>query len=108
MTLRGDVHVGDIGTLFHLKIQDDGAPFDPTTATSTLLVCKTPLGLVERECEVVHVGAQWYLDYETVPVTDVTFHARKGTYSVQGFIEFANGKKYSTNIETYVVEKNLR
>jgi len=107
MSVTSDVHVGDVGTRYHVKIQDAGVAFDPTSATVKTLIFKTPAGVLEREATVVHVGSDWYLDYTTLDGIDDDFHARKGTYRLQGYVEFADGQRYSTNIETYVVERNL-
>lgn len=106
MATVGDVHVGDIGTKYKAKILDAGVAFDPTTATIKKLIFKTPLGVIEKTATVTTDGTNWYLEY-TVQAADTTFHLNKGTYSWQGYVEFASGEKYHTNIETYVVEKNL-
>ncbi len=52
-------------------------------------------------------GGDWYLNYTLVEGADDAFHASAGRYRWQGYVEFADGSRYHTNIETYVVVGNL-
>lgn len=103
----GDVHVGDVGTTYKAKIQDNGVALDPTSAVTKVLVFQTPTGTVQRAASVLASGGEWYLTYTLTALADATFHARQGLYRWQGVITFADGQHYSTSIETYIVRDNL-
>lgn len=109
MTTVANVHVGDVGTRYKGKIQDNGVAFDPTLATVKKILFKGPGGTVERAATITTEGAdaaqEWFLNY-TVVTADTDFHL-KGNYAWQGYVEFAGGERYHTNIETYTVDKNL-
>jgi hypothetical protein len=109
MATVANVHVGDVGTLYKAKIQDVGVPFNPTAATVKKLVFKTPAGVLERNATVTTDGTDWYLEYQLQAAVpgDLTFHQKKGGYSWQGYVEFPDGQRYHTNIETYTVDRNL-
>lgn len=107
MSTVGDVHVGDIGTHYKAKTQDAGAPFDVSTATTKQLLFWTPSGALTRTATVTTDGTDWFLNYTLVSGTDDTFHEEAGVYSWQGYVVFADGQKYHTNVERYVVERNI-
>lgn len=112
MTTIGDVHVGDIGTLYKAEIQDAGVAFDPSAATIKKLIWQTPGGVIERNATVTDNGLtgasqKWYLEYQLESGVDDNFHQYQGKYKWQGYVEFSNGHQYHTNIEEYVVERNL-
>ncbi len=103
----GDVHVGDVGTHYKGQIQDAGAAFDPTSAATKTLIFKTPAATLERDATVTQEGEGWFLTYTLVVPLDVDFHASPGLYKWQGRVVFADGQRYSTDIETYEVKGNL-
>jgi len=107
MSTEGTVHVGDTWQTYKAKVQDDGVPFDMTTATTKTLIFWTPAGVLERAATVSQEGAEFYLSYALVPVTDAAFHARPGVYRWQGYLVFADGRAGKTNIESYIVLGNL-
>ena len=104
----GDVRVGDIGTQYQAKIQDAGAPFDPTSASVAKLLFKPPRAAeFERAATITTDGTDWFLTYTLDDETDANFHAQPGLWRWQGYVEFPDGQRYHTNVETYVVEGNL-
>jgi hypothetical protein len=105
MTTTGSVHVGDIGTHYKARIQDNGAAFgDVALATEAVLLFQTPAGVLERDATITNEGADWFLNYVVV---DETFHARAGVYRWQGHVTFADGQTFHTSTESYRVEPNL-
>lgn len=113
MSTTGDVHVGDVGTHYKAELQDAGAAF-PEAADATIkkLYFQTRSGVVVRDAEITTEGTgaaqKWFLNYTVVEEdVDEGLHAAAGQYSWQGFVKFADGQRYSTNVETYVVAKNL-
>ena len=94
-----EIHLGDIGTLYKVRIRDNGSPFDPTDAVVKELVFKLPVGTVVRSAEVLFEGADWFLTYQ-VTVEDAMFHSVLGKISVQGRLVFSDGSEYSSQIQT--------
>jgi len=108
MSTTGDVHVGDVGTHYQAKIQDAGDPFDPSAATTATLIFKPPTGAVlERDATVTTDGTDWFLNYMLVEGTDDDFHSQAGWWKWQGYVAFADGQRYHTSVETYLVSANL-
>lgn len=107
MSTLGDVHVHDIGTHYQAKIQDAGAPFDPSIATTKQFYFWTPAGVLTRTASVTTDGTNWYLNYTVIPGTDDAFHAQAGVYQWQGRLVFPDGQVYWTNVESYVVQRNI-
>jgi hypothetical protein len=102
-----EVRVGDIGTHYRAKIQSLGAPFDPSNAVTKKFFFRTPGGVLERDAYITTDEIDWYLNYVVTAGIDDNFHSKPGKYSWQGVITFADGQHFSTNIETYLVIKNI-
>lgn len=107
MATTGEVHVGDVGTTYKAVIQDAGAAFNPSTATSKNLIFRTPDGVLVREASVAFEDPNWVMTYTLVSSTDADFHAKAGVYRWQGLVMFAGGQRYHTNVESYRVDANL-
>lgn len=111
-----DVRVGDVGTVFKgelLDVNADGTEeaYDPSAAAIKRLTWRQPDGTVlQRNAFVTTEGAgvdqRWFLQYLTA-VTEPDFHAQAGRYVWQGYVEFADGKRYHTDTAAYVVQSNL-
>ncbi len=98
------VHVGDVGTLYHAKIQDAGAPFDPTLATTKELIFLPPRGAaIVKPADVTTEDGEWFLDYRAV----AGFHAVAGRWKVQGRVVFGDGQTYRTVKVPFQVAPNL-
>jgi hypothetical protein len=97
MSGLAEVHVGDIGTEYRVRITDAGEPFDPTEATTKSLIFHLPSGTVSKDAEVVHSDADWFLVYR---VTEAGFHTRAGRFSMQARLEFPDGSIYHSSIQT--------
>ena len=106
-----DMQVGDIGTRVIVTINDGvdpqtGIPI-PRTAISTASVMKLyfrkPGGVtIERDAELLTDGSDAKIVYVTVS-GDID---RKGTWSVQGYIQMP-GWSGRSNIDTFPVGGNL-
>jgi hypothetical protein len=97
MADRAEIHVGDKGTQYRVRITDAGAPFDPTTASTKSLIFRLPSGTVTKTATVSHVGDDYFLIYT---VTDATFHAVPGRFSLQAYLVFADGTTYHSSVQT--------
>ena len=112
-TTTNDVHIGDVGTEFVGEVQDRGVAFNPTGATKSQLLFKTPAGiLLTRDANITTTGAgadqKWFLTYEVVQAdSDAGLHVVRGRHYWQGYFEFAGGEKFHTAINSYLVDENL-
>lgn len=107
------VHVGDVGSTYKAKIQDNDSPFNPSSAIVTRVTFKTGDGTIITRDQTSGVtvttdSTDWYLEYE-VTAADLAagLHATSGAYSIQGFVQFVDGSKWYTNVEKYVVVRNI-
>lgn len=107
---RAEVHVNDIGTLYRVRVLDNLLAFDPTLASVKQLIFQLPGGyVVTKDATVVGEGGspatEWYLEYE-VQASDgpgsppAEFHLAAGKMKVQGYLEWADGSKFSSDIRT--------
>jgi hypothetical protein len=93
-----DIHVGDLGTTYRMRIRDNDLPIDSLTGlTSAVLIFKTPGGNIEKPAEVETISGETWLVYVN---DDPALHALAGKLSIQGRLIFSNGVQYSTDIET--------
>jgi hypothetical protein len=105
-----DVHIGDIGTLYRVRVTDEGGDFDPSTATVKQLKFRLAGGTVLDKTAAVEVGAgdeagQFFLTYtvgagEGPGSPPDEFHSLEGAIKVQAFLEWADGKQYHSNIRS--------
>ncbi len=113
--MSAEVHQGDIGTLYRVRVMDEGADFDPSDASVKTLLFKMPGNstILERTAT-VEVGSgseagQWFLTYE-VGADDGSpedqFHQNAGKFKVQGYLEWSDGTKYHSNVQTVDNEGN--
>lgn len=105
-----EVHVGDIGTLYRVRVRDEDGDFDPTAASVKELIWVMPGvdDVVVRTAD-VEVGSgdelgQWFLTYQVLP-GDVTgspaeFHVEPGKITIQGYLEWASGEQFHSQKRT--------
>lgn len=106
-----DVHVGDIGTLYKGRLTNSGVNIDPSGATVTQLIFYTPSGTVTKNATVTTTGSgtkqKWYLTYTVLAAdTALGLHLLPGVYRWQGYVKFASGSEFYTDIQEYVVGSN--
>lgn len=107
MADRPEVHVGDVGTQYRVRIIDeDGTDFDPSDADVMELVFKLAGGGVVRKgatLEVDSPAGQWFLTYTVVANDGVgsppgDFHPERGRMKVQAYLEWGDGRKFSSDV----------
>jgi hypothetical protein len=93
---NSDVHQGDIGTKYKIRILDDGSPFDPTSATTRELIFKWNDGTVlARTGTLEIIDGQFYLTYT---VNSGTFHSVLGSFNIQIRLIFPDGTSYHSSV----------
>lgn len=108
----GEVHVGDVGTLYKARIIDAGEDFNIASADVHKLIFDTPDGVVERTATITTTGSgtnqKWFLTY-TVLTGDIAdgLHQSAGAYNWQGYVHFPDDQEYHTNVERFIVKSNL-
>lgn len=103
-----EIHVGDIGTVYHVEITDSCQPFDPSDADIAQLIFQMPNGVILRKDATVTTEGSpadaWFLDYEVMPGDGVgspgEFHDNPGPLAVQAYLHFADGTQWHSNIQT--------
>ncbi len=102
------IQVGDIGTVFEFPITDDSGILDLTSATVKQIKFRKPKAgtlpaeTVVKTASFVTNGSDGLLKYTTV-ADDID---RKGTWSVQAYVEIPDWKGHS-NKKIFIVEDNL-
>lgn len=105
-----EVHVGDIGTEYHIRVFDDCVDFDPSDAVIKQLIFKLPGGVILTKTATVEPegspATSWLLTYEVQPddgdgSPPGEFHAAPGAFKIQAYLEWADGSKYSSNVVTH-------
>ena len=108
MSTRGEIQIGDIGTLYQVPIYDDDlapANFDPSSATTKKLYFKMPtatgFATLERTATAAQVtidGASiWCLTYTVVTGDAAEFHIAAGAITIQGSLTYADGRTWRSN-----------
>jgi hypothetical protein len=107
--MAAEVHVQDLGTTYRVRVKDEGADFDPSAASVKKLLFLMPGNDVVLEKDAaVEVGSgaevgQWFLTYEVGAdegSPEDEFHQNAGRFKVQGYLEWADGTKYHSNVQT--------
>jgi hypothetical protein len=129
MACKGQVHVGDVGTRYLMRVRDRGGlDFDPSDAPITKLIFDLPgNGVVTKtatvvggtmeanaagELEFVEGGSPattWCLAYTVEPDAGAgsppaEFHAEEGLFTMQGYIEWSASSKFHSDEETTDVD----
>lgn len=106
-----EVHVGDIGTKYKVRIQDENGDFDPSSAATKELIFKLPgyADPITVDATVESEGSPadvWYLAY-TVPGSDFSpgsptdnFHREPGKVKIQARLTYADGKVFTSDVQT--------
>jgi hypothetical protein len=100
----GEIHVGDIGTVFTVTILDqDSAVVDISSATTKNMIFKKPDGTkVTKTGVFVSDGTDGKMKYTTVS-GDIDAY---GEWKLQGFIDLGSTEWY-TDFTKFTVHRNL-
>lgn len=105
--MADEVHIGDIGTLYKIRVRDEGGDFDPSSAAEKKLLFKLPVhGVIEVDADVLAEGSPataWYLAYTVTEVEigspSAPFHAAAGNVSLQGRLTYADERTWSSDVQ---------
>lgn len=108
MSQRPEVHVGDLGTVYRVRIQDNAVDFDPSDAVIKHLIFRMPGRITLTKDATVEVGSgaelgQWFLAYTVLAGAGQDggdFHAAPGRVQVQAYLEWGDGSHYRSNVRT--------
>ena len=103
--MQQEVHVGDIGTKYRVRVRDEGGDFDPSSAATKQLIFRMPGGITLIKDATVEVGSgsevgRYYLAYTVVAADGedgADFHAAPGIVVMQGYLAWADGKRYHSD-----------
>lgn len=107
-----EIHIGDVGTIYRVPIFDHDlipANFNPSGAIVKQLYWRQPgvVARVERDATAEQITidgvSTWCLTYAVTTadvVTDMEFHQATGKIQMQGYIEYTDGSKWSSDILT--------
>jgi len=102
--MSGEVHVGDIGTIFKLSITDqDDAALDISSATTKQILFRKPDGTTLTKAGVFDTdGTDGVLNY-TIVSGDID---QVGGWTVQAYVVLPTGAWHSS-LGRFAVEENL-
>lgn len=107
--MQNEVHVGDVGTMYRIRVKDKGGDFDPSSASTKQLIFLMPGNITLVKTADVEVGTgdedgRFFLTY-TVGAGDgqsgAEFHATAGQITLQGYLEYVGGNKWHSNKTTH-------
>ena len=106
MSCDKEIHINDVESLFRVRIVDDDetTSIDISTATIKKFKFLKPDGtILVVDAEFLTNGSDGFLIYETVE-SDLNV---VGIWILQGYVEFASGRKYHTSIAEFKVKENV-
>jgi hypothetical protein len=98
------VRIGDT-TLFRLYIKDENNTIVDLSDTLIKKICfKSPLGVsIEQNASFLTDGKDGCIEYR-VGTEEIN---KTGTWQIQGYISFANGQTWRTDISTFQVTASI-
>ncbi len=98
-----EIHIGDIGTIFEVVIQEDGVAIDISTATTQQILFAKPDGTKLTKTSVFKTdGTDGVIQYTTISGDIDT----DGIWRIQGHV-ILTSSEFFTDIGQFEVERNL-
>jgi hypothetical protein len=104
--MSNNIHVGDIGTIFKLKIVDDdtGLPIDVSLADTKEVKFRPPDGpSVTKTASFTTDGSDGWIQYTTI-AADLSID---GDWDIQGFVVRTGFYSNHSEVKEFVVHDNL-
>lgn len=102
----GEIHKGDVGTVFRATLKDGSTVVDHSAATTRQIRFRKPDGdrvVKSASLPAGDDGSQGRLEYETTP-GDLD---QAGYWEWQARIIFADDTQWSSDVKTFQVHENL-
>ena len=103
--MSNNIHLGDVGTVFKVRIIDDvtGYPIDISTSTTRTIRFKKSNGVIILKTAVLTSdGTDGYMQYATIS-GDLNV---SGTWTIQGFV-LSSTYENSSELNTFIVNANI-
>lgn len=103
--MSNNIHLGDVGTIFRVRIIDDstGVPIDISSAVVKTVKFKKSNGVIlEKAATFTTNGTDGYMQYSTIQ-GDLNV---SGTWTIQGFVQGSTFRNNS-EINTFTVNANI-
>jgi hypothetical protein len=98
-----EIHVGDVGTVFQITVNDQNGPVDLTAVDAMYVLFKKPDDKFMQKTPVfVNTGSDGQIKY----VTQAGDLDQYGTWQIQARVVFGSDV-YSTDIQRFKVQRNL-
>ncbi len=98
----GEIHVGDIGTVFQVTVKDGTTVVDVSSATTLQLIFTKPSGSITVTASLVNTGTDGLIKYAFVS-GDLNI-AGRWRYQVRVVI---SSSEWKSDIGSFTVHKNL-
>lgn len=115
---KGEIHIGDIGTIYNVPLFDDDlqeANFDPSAATTKKLSFAMPgnSAPLERNATAIQITINgvvtWVLQYTVLSGDAATFHIAAGPVSIEAKLVMPDGRQWtSSRVTTDLLGRKLR
>ncbi len=108
MPCKVEIHVGDIGTIYRVRVLDNGIDFDFSTADIMELIFLMPNNIVLHKAATMTTdgspATQFFLEYQVMPGDGVgspgEFHDNEGPLAVQAYLHFPDSSQFHSSIQT--------
>lgn len=103
--MANNIHLGDVGTIFRVRIIDDvtGSPIDISSSVVRKIKFKKSNGVIlEKAADFTTNGSDGYMEYATVN-GDLNV---SGSWTLQGFV-LSSTYENSSEISTFEVKANI-
>lgn len=99
-----EVHMGDIGTVFRVTLEDSGVALDLSAAVTKQILFEAPSGAVKaRAATFTTDGSDGKIEYATVDEDDLD---EVGQWKLQAAVSDATGA-WRSNIKKFIVHENI-
>jgi hypothetical protein len=101
---ENEIHVGDVGTILRVIVEDDGAVINVSGTDSRTIYLKKPDGTKLTKTAVFTTdGSDGKIQYVTISGDLDT----EGWWKIQGLVHWASGNQWYTDWQPFEVHDNL-
>jgi hypothetical protein len=97
------LRLGDVGTVFRIRVVEDDLPVDLQSCTVKQILLKKPDGTyLTKTASFYTNGLDGYIQYTSID-GDID---QTGIWKIQGYVEFTN-QGWHTTIDSFLVQTNI-